>query len=189
VTTKGDVFIIRTAQGDYGKFQILYYAEGVYELRIAPVARTVSSEQRVIDASAGWTYYSFVLDRTIEPVNPATDLSWDIALNAAMVQTNSGTSGAGNGGALDPSQANLSAIATAPASGYTLDTQLDIDGNAFSGSAVLNGWYQSGTTTPNDSAYLLRSADGTFAKMKIGAYDSGSYTIDWAYAGPGHTDF
>jgi hypothetical protein len=115
--------------------------------------------------------------------------AWDIALNGVMIQTNSGTSGMGGGGALDPAVILLSDITSAPAAGYGLDAQLSIDGNDFSGSPVLNPWYEAATTTPQDKAFLLRTADGGYVKLKLGGYTAGVYAIDWAYAGAGLTNF
>jgi hypothetical protein len=115
--------------------------------------------------------------------------AWDLALSDVMLQTNSGTSGMGEGGALDPAVSALSAINSAPSSGYEVDEQLSIDGNDFSGSPVFNPWYETGTTTPLDKAFLLRTADGGYVKLKIGGYTAGVYDLTWAYAGAGRSDF
>lgn len=189
VTTRGEVYVVRTADGGYGKFQIVYFADGVYELRLAPIARVVTDETSSIDASSGFTYFSFRLGAVVDPDDPSMSSEWDLALSGLELQTNSGTSGSGNGGALDPSEALLSDILIAPASGYAPDEALSINNDDFSGSPVLNPWYQAATTTPLDQAFLLRTADGGFVKLKIGAFGAGVYSIDWAYAGAGLVDF
>ena len=62
-----------------------------------------------------------------------------------------------------------------------------------SGTPVLAGWFdydpQTHVVTPKDKVFLVRAADGGFLKLEITAYSSGTYTIDWAYSGAGHTDF
>lgn len=189
VTTRGETYFIRAADGTYGKFQIVYFADGVFEVQLAPVSMAVTDETTSIDASADWTYFSFRLGAVVEPEDAAASADWDIALNGVMVQTNSGSSGAEGGGALDPLESDLSAITVAPSGGYTVDENLSIDGNDFSGSPVLNPWYEPATTTPQDKAFLLRTADGGYVKLEIGDYTAGVYTIDWAYAGAGRTSF
>lgn len=189
VTTRGEIYVVRAADGTYGKFQIVYFADGVYELRLAPIARLVTDESSTIDASSDWTYFSFRLGEVVSPDDPATSGDWDLALNGLRLQTNSGTSGAGDGGALDPSETQLSDVLIAPASGYAADELLSIDDDDFSGSPVLNPWYETATTTPLDQAFLLRTADGGFVKLKIDGFGAGVYSIDWAYAGAGLMDF
>lgn len=189
VTTKGETYLVRTALGDYGKFQILYYAEGVYELRLAPVTRNVTVESATVDASQGVSYFSLRLGEAVDPVNPADDASWDIALDLTKVQTNSGTSGSGMGGALDPMEASLAAITSAPASGYLVDAMITVGPETFSGNPVLSDWFETSTTNPKDQAYLVRTADQGYVKLKVASYATGSYTFDWAYSGPGRTDF
>ena len=124
VTTKGDVFLIRTADGSYGKFQIIYFADGVYELRLAPVTREVTTHSADVDASAGWTYFSLTEGVLKTPDEPAMSIAWDLAFNGIEVQTNSGTSGMAEGGALDPSVVTLAEITTAPAAGYAVDEMI-----------------------------------------------------------------
>jgi hypothetical protein len=77
----------------------------------------------------------------------------------------------------------------APAAGYVVDELLSIDGADFSGSPILNPWYQPSSTTPAQKAFVVRTADGGAVKLKISGYTSGVYAIDWAYAGAGLLDF
>ena len=195
VTTKGETYLVRTAGGDYGKLQILYYdADALYELRMEPIGRTVTTETVTIDAGDGnaWAHFSLRRGELVafeEDETPAESMLWDIALSESRVQTNGGTSGPGSAGAMDPMESSLAAISDAPAMGYVIDEMLSIDGNDFSGNAVLNTWYETGTTNPRDAAFMFLSPDGGFVKMKVTDYAAGVYTIDYAYSGPGRSDF
>jgi hypothetical protein len=82
----------------------------------------------------------------------------------------------------------------APGDGYAADTMLPdplAPGDEYSGNAVLAGAleFTGSATVAKDVAFVVKTADGTFAKVKVRAYEEGMYTIDWAYAGPGQTAF
>jgi hypothetical protein len=153
------------------------------------VTGVVTDEQSSIDGSSAWTYFNFRLGAEVAPEDPAMSPLWDIAVNGTAIQTNSGTSGSEGGGALDPSATELSAISVAPGGGYEVDSALSIDSQDFSGNPVLNPWYEPASTIPLDKAFLLRTADGGYVKLKIGGHTAGVFTIDWAYAGAGRSEF
>lgn len=191
------VFLVRGANGDYGKLKILAYDEPnkTYKLKLAPVDRAVevTSLQVVATDTAAWTYVSLRLGETVEVTDPETDDSWDLAFSGTRVRTNSGTSGDGDGGA-QSSASTFEAIASAPADGYVVDTELTSDGAPYSGNAALSEWWAFDSTTsstvPKDLAYVVRAADGSYAKLRVVEYaNDGAYTIDYAYAGPEQTDF
>jgi hypothetical protein len=133
---------------------------------------------------------------TIEVADPATSGAWDVALSRTRIATNGGTSGAGAGAAADPGLASL-ALITAATGTFVVDAPLAVPGppgsGTYSGNPALAGWYDYDAAThavsPKPKAYVIRTADGGFAKLAITAYQSGTYTIDWAYAGAGRSDF
>jgi hypothetical protein len=133
----------------------------------------------------------------VTPADPATDRGWDLALSRTRIATNSGTSGPGMGGARDAGAASLVSLTSAPNTDYTADAMVPNPGppgsGSFSGNPVRNGWYDYDMTThavsPKDKAFLVRTADGGYVKLKITGYASSTYTLAWAYAGAGRTSF
>jgi hypothetical protein len=199
VTPKPIFFFIRTANGNYGKLQITAYAGGIYTIKVAPVVRNVSVRTIDVDASSSttWVYLNLRTGSTADVTSPATDASWDLAIQRTQFQTNGGTSGAGLGGAGDPMAADLSAIVSSSMAQFSPDSMIPIPGppgsGEFSGNPVLNDWYDydmsTHVVTPKDKSFLVRTADGGDTKLKIISYADGKYTLAWAYAGPGRTDF
>ncbi len=74
-------------------------------------------------ATDPWKYFSFAkgdfVDLTEEEA--ATSLEWDIAFQRYYIRTNSGTSGKGQGGALDMAKDSFDDVPNVPTSGYTED--------------------------------------------------------------------
>jgi hypothetical protein len=196
-TSKGLVYLVRTATGGYAKMQIVGFesATSVYQLELEPIARRVSVEQAMIDASDASTFVYFDFDKgtEVEVQDPSSDRSWDLGLSRLHLQTNSGASGPGMGGAALASSASLDSISTARGAQVTTDSVLpDTDGGDYTGNAALASWYQFSTTTgttAKDAAYLVRTGEGGWVKLKIRGYEAGRYTIDWAFAGAGREDF
>lgn len=70
-----------------------------------PVTYPVTAQGTIqVDANSytDWVYFSFESGSIVTPADPATSLDWDIAFHMWDVRTNSGTSGAGQGGAYRP---------------------------------------------------------------------------------------
>ncbi|MEQ9498025.1 MAG: HmuY family protein [Deltaproteobacteria bacterium] len=193
---KDVVFLVRGANGDYGKLRIFAYDEPnkTYQLKLDPVDRRVETYTIEVDATSDWVYWSLRLGAAVEVTDPATESHWDLAFSKTKIRTNSGTSGAGEGGAVESAMA-LDTIADVPADGYAADADLaDPDGGMFSGNDVLSGWWEfdgtSSSTVPRDTSFVVRTADGSAAKLRITGYaNDGDYTIDFAYAGPNQTTF
>jgi hypothetical protein len=198
VTSKRLVYLIRTATGDYAKLQVTDYASGLLTLRLAPVERDVTVQTTIVTAtdSASWVYVDLRADAQITIADPAASYAWDLALSRTRLATNSGTSGGGGGGAAATTATALSAVTTS-AGDHAVDSMLPIPGppgsGEYSGNPVLAGWYNYDPVThvvsPKDTVFLVRTADGGHVKLEITGYAGGSYTIDWAYAGAGRTDF
>lgn len=78
-----------------------------------------------------------------------------------------------------------------------VDSMLPLPGPPGSGEAsgnpVLAEWYDYDPSThavsPKAAVYLVRGADGNWAKLQVTDYVDGVLTIDWAWTGPGRFDF
>jgi hypothetical protein len=82
----------------------------------------------------------------------------------------------------------LSAI-TAVSGDFTVDAMIDDPedpGSQFSGNPVLAEWFDgtSTSTSPKDVSFLVRTADGSYSKVKITNWSDGTFSIDHAHAGP-----
>ncbi len=198
-TPKPDVvFLVRGGDGSYGKLQLLEY-DGMsltYRLKIAPVTKTITTESATIDASDGaaFTYFSLRLGETVDVDDPSTSMDWDLGLSRTRFKTNGGTSGPGNGAAVGPIAQPLEQIVDPTTATFAEDAMIDdpeAPGTQFSGNPALAGWFAlTGTsTTPKDVAYVVRTADGGYSKMKVTAWADGTFSINHAYAGAGASSF
>ncbi len=235
VTPKDQVYALRTGTGKYTKLKILSYADGVMVIRLAPLNRT---SQNYTDTLTNpdedtWVYFDIDLGRVVAPEDPPTDANWDLAISSLHIQTNSGTSGIGQGGAINPEITALDDVSRIPVGqgcylatqGHICDCDLSeaaclqqsgvmteqcgcpatftVDeimtrsppqsDDTESGNPILLTWYDYNAETdvisPKDTAYLVRTAQGAFAKIKITDYSQGAITFDWAFAGPGKSRF
>lgn len=198
--TPGDrVYALRTADGDYAKLRILTWEGGHFTLRVSPISREVAPVSLTVDAtdSEAWTYVSLRTGALVEVVDPATDGDWDLAFNRVNIRTNGGTSGAGIGGALEAELAAFEDVLEVPG-----DAAFESDvlvapsrpgGAEVSQNPVLATWWsydmETHVISPHEKTFLVRTADGDVAKLRITDYASGVYTLDVAYAGPGATTF
>jgi hypothetical protein len=193
VEPKDQVFLIRGGDGSYGKLQILDYDEMTleYRVKLAKVDRAV--EKRSITVDAGMSEFAYVdlrLGEVVEVMDPSASTDWDIAFSGTRIRTNGGTSGPGEGGAAGPIAMPLEGITTV-AGTFEADRMIDGPGGSYSGNPILADWFD-GTqtaTAPRDVAFLLHTADGGYAKMKVTSWTSGVFDLDWSYAGPGHDTF
>lgn len=155
-----------------------------------------------IDASSytDWVYFSFSEGAEVNVSDPQTDTSWDIALKRNHFKTNSGTSGSGNGGAYDAGVVDFDTFSEAPEDGYTVDTSIDVFNFGTMteapepGNALLETWGEftddmPPTLVPSDKVFVVKAADGKFAKMIVqnyyGADGSGYVTFTYAYQADG----
>jgi hypothetical protein len=144
--------------------------------------------ERIVDApdAAAWVHLAF---ESGLGVLPASDAGWDLRVARTMLGTNSGTSGAGQGGALETDFAELNDGFQCPREGYVVDAMLPGAGppgsSEFSGNPVLNQWYNyDGAThavTTKGRIYCVRTARGDYGAIRIRNYASGQMTIEWHY--------
>lgn len=141
----------------------------------------------VVDASdsASWIYLDLE-DGIVSPATPETDLGWDLALRRTELRTNSGASGAGLGGArLDESGLDFDAITESTTLGFVVDELREPRPGADPSSAnpALAGWFDydvgTHTVTPGERTYLVRTADGAYAKLRIWRWNGGELALSF----------
>jgi hypothetical protein len=146
--------------------------------------------------SDGWAYVSLRDGGEVFPANDGEG-SWDVAFQRTKVQTNSGTSGEGMGGALVTEASGLEALLEVPEGEFVEDEMVPVPGppgsGEFSGNPLLNAWYDydpsSHAVTPKPLVYVIRTADGHYAKLAFLSYGSGTVEVAWMYAGAGRASF
>lgn len=153
-----------------------------------------------------WIYFSFATGNEvpgIDETNFKERTDWDIAIHLFYFRANCGTSGKGKGGALMTDQTNLSTVKEAPTEGYIVDEEISILGwkgkvisATVSGNRELNKMFKfSGPPpqyTPSDNIFIIRTADGKYAKVKMISYiddsgNSGIVSFDYVYQPDGST--
>jgi hypothetical protein len=152
-----------------------------------PDAGPVDYETLTVDASAfeSWVYVK-IGEGTVSVADSSRSLDWDLAFKRFMIQTNSGSSGAGQAGArlLEGDFAAAHELPTQD--GFVVDEVIAAtEGTTeFSGNPALAGWYDydvaTHRVTPRDDvAFLVRSASGDrHAKLRITGWASGIYSLD-----------
>jgi hypothetical protein len=138
-------------------------------------------------ASDAWVYVS-ASEGVVTVADPKTSSAWDLAFQRVRVQTNSGSSGAGQGGALLLTQA-FDEVLSVPSEHTVVADELltpayPPNAASYSGNTPLNGWWDNDpvthVTTPKNVAYLIRRADGSYAKLRFTSYSGGNVGIDVA---------
>lgn len=193
------VFLVRTAAGGYAKLQVKSWSSGTYTLRLAPVTRAVVTTALEVDASTtgAWVAVSLRSGAVITVADLSTSTEWDVAFSRTKVRTNGGTSGPGSAGAVSAGAVTLESVTEAPESGYVADAMAPIPGPPGSGeessNATLGAWYDYDPTThavsPKDATFVVKTADGSFAKVRVTSWNAGILGLSFAYAGPGTRSF
>ncbi len=134
-----------------------------------------------------WDYFvSNKVEKLNTPSNPKTNTGWDLAVTIGadgkiVFKTNSGTSGAGKGGAVAIDGKTFDDVETAPTSGYSVDDESSKikqikDGNKknvkISSNNVLNQWYDYSSKKIKDKVFVIKTATGKYTKIKITSYNS-----------------
>ena len=154
-------------------------------------------KELVIDASSktNWVYFSFSIGDTLTVNDPGNSLEWDIGLKRYRFKTNSGTSGSGQGGAVNMGKVSFNSVIEAPESGYAVDDSVTFQVHGgekkYSVNPVLLGWEtmegMPPTFVPTDSIYVVKAADGKYAKVWFKGYyhptesTSGYITLQYLY--------
>ena len=143
-----------------------------------------------------WTYFDFSRGSTVE-IWGRRSLNWDLAFQRNKIISNSGlTNPEGNGGIVELSSADFESVTEAPEEGYVTDTKTR-DRIETENKAIVRWFdysYTANTLKPKKSVYIIRTADGKYARMKILHYYceghiSGCLTIQYVYQGNGSRKF
>lgn len=150
-----------------------------------------------------WIYYSFEEEKELSGLDETSSKisdSWDIAFNRYNVRTNSGNSGAGEGGAYDAGVVEWASVIEADETGYTVDDTIEIvekfnglgvDYMPSNGSSVFKNCISQTygapgpTYTPTESVYVMKTAKGKYAKIMITSFydqDGNSGYISFKYS-------
>jgi len=175
----------------------------------APEEPTLEVIEFMVDASSyeSWAYFSFEKGDTVRPSDPENSLDWDLKFQRYRIGTNSGTSGPGEGGAVNVGKVDFDSYDEAPESGYVEDTIMTFTGHEGeyerSCNPVLLGWYEMAggmppTFYPTDTVYVVKTADGKYAKVMFldyyyydaeGNRHSGYISFKYVYQPDGSRNF
>jgi len=158
-----------------------------------------------------WVYFSFASGKEVNGIdstnfNSRTD--WDIAFHSRLGRTNGGNSGVGNAGVFDTEITDYSSIIHVDTNLLMSDTTVQlitgignmgptyktVAGNTTFDSAFDVDYTQHPPTyTATKNTFVLRTADGKYAKIQIQSYfdeygKSGHITFKYAYQTNGSTD-
>lgn len=195
ITPKDVVFVVHAANGKYYKVKITNYYDAAGTPRFisyksAEIASPFSSASVEAPTTGVYVYLSLRTGQIVSPADPATSLDWDLAFSRTSVLTNSGESGSGQGGALLSEAASLLNLAAIPSDPVTTDTATD----SVSSNALLKDWYDySGAPThlitPKARIYVIKTADGRYAKLRFVKYENRTTTVEWFTAASDATTF
>ena len=137
-----------------------------------------------------WHYFDFSRGSVVEDPGP---LGWDLAIQRFTIIVNGGQGFPGKGGVLDLGEIGFDSVRSAPNDGYqgTVAARDTVN-------PALRRWYDYGFTshllTPRPNVYVVRTADGRFAKLQILSYycpgaQPGCLTFRYLYQGGEGTSF
>lgn len=146
----------------------------------------IPSDAVTVDASAHdvWTYFDVETASVVAPADPTHDTTWDVAFSRTLVRTNSGTSGAGVGGARFVPGTAWDEVTETGTLGFAIDEEIT-DGSPgatpTSASPVLGDWYdydfRTHTVTPKEGVFIVRGATGAYARLRIWRWVDGVYQL------------
>ena len=154
-----------------------------------------------IDATnrEAWAYFSFDSGDVVEIEDAENSEAWDIGFQRTKVKLNGGISGPGMGSVVMLTETTFEAVIEAPADGYKADTEdtLAIVPQSEKGWYIYTGPPTHWVLPLEDRVFVLKAADGTFAKVQfIGYYkdnenkkDSGFVTFKYAHQPDGSHNF
>ncbi len=188
LSTKTEVYWVRTGLGDYAKLRVTGYRDGRMSVEFERVMRRVDTHTRIVNvAEDSWTYLSLRHNKILETEDAAETLDWDLAFQGTTIRTNGGTSGAGQGAAMITEAEQLDDIQDIPNLAFVEDQEdADLSANPELREAWLEG---EELPTPSGRIFIVRTADGHYAKVQITERGEDNLTIDWAYAGAGQDSF
>jgi hypothetical protein len=154
--------------------------------------------------STTWKYFSFTTNDTISVADPTTSTAWDLAFQRYRIKTNGGLSGNGSGSAANSfkkGQAGFDALTVIPdTTAFSADASISIAVQQGYATYVVNPalytWFSLEFTTqgtqivPSDYIYIVKTANGKFAKVWFKSYYSttnlsGYVTFQYKYQADG----
>lgn len=141
-----------------------------------------------------WVYFDFSKGAVLNKVDRSS-AGWDIGFRRGKIMSNSGESNtAGKGGIFVIKDVEFESVAEAPESGYVIDIRknaIETENPAADKWYIYN--YMTHQLKPRKNVYIIRTADGKYAKMQIINYYcegvAGCYTIKYVYQGNGSRSF
>ena len=169
----------------------------------APVEDPVGLETLTFTMDAtnreAWAYFSFASGDVVEIEDAENSDAWDIGFQRTQVKLNGGISGPGMGSVVMLTETTFEAVTEAPADGYKADTAdtLAIVPQSEKGWYIYTGPPAHWILPLEDRVFVLKAADGTFAKVQfIGYYkdnenkkDSGFVTFKYVHQPDGSHNF
>jgi len=129
-------------------------------------------------------YFDIETRSVVTPANPATDTVWDLAFRRVLIQTNSGSSGAGLGGALSIEGVPYASVTSTSTTGFEIDALMASERPGTppsSASPILGAWFNYDFTThivtAKDITYVVRTGTGTFARMRVWSWTEGAFAF------------
>jgi hypothetical protein len=162
---------------------------------VGPVLYTLEAR-----AAEEWTFFDLSRGSVVE-VPHQFGLDWDLAFQRHTIRTNGGaTNPKGRGGILNLGDVAFDEVFEAPAEGYVGDTIASINPQEIvTENLAVKAWYHYNFLThvlrPKANVYVLRTADGKYAKMRLVSYyceggqASGCFTFEYVYQGDGSRRF
>ena len=165
---------------------------------------------RKTDYGNDWIYFSLKDGKELAGIDESNRMEnhdWDLAFNRYNVRTNSGKSGSGKGGVMDTGKTHMAEVTEVPAGEFTVDVMgeitKDMSGfpppsmesplNEVLGEAI---FFQGPPPEyiPNNHIYIVRTADGKYAKVKITGFhndrgQSGYVNFEYQYQANGSKKF
>jgi len=137
-------------------------------------------------SSTTWTYFSFAKNDTVVVADPENSLEWDLAFQRYRIRTNGGKSGSGAGSAANSYQkgeAGFDALkVVSDTVTFTDDDSIEIAVQQGYATYIVNPelytWFsielaaQGTQIVPSDYVYIVRTADGKYAKVWFKSYYS-----------------
>lgn len=131
----------------------------------------------IIGATGQFTLFSFSTGDVVDHADSAT-VKWDIGFRGTTIIVNNADSGPGEAGAI-VSTGLFDELASAPESGYDVDTLVNVSGGTKKTYAIPTGsgkgWYTydggAFVIKPTAGKFLIiRTSEGRYAKMEILSY-------------------
>ncbi len=178
------IYVIKTADGAFYKFMITECVfssrtDGEIKFRFDPVDAPAKPEYQDTHARVRYvkfslsgaekTYLNLKEGTEVAIGDQATSTVWDLYSDFVTIYTNGGTSGPGQGAGILYEATEFDSVNSAPQEGYVADDTLASPESKW---AVGDSWFSYDFNTHSlsvnaDYTYVLRTADGRYAKLEF----------------------